>query len=77
MRRREAAADTAFANVLREAVEAVEKAGYPFLVLGGLASSLVGRPRLILADEPDSCLGDSGFGFRSLLLPLSETGGGR
>ena len=45
MRRREAAADTAFANVLREAVEAVEKAGYPFLVLGGLASSLVGRPR--------------------------------
>ncbi|TMF44342.1 MAG: nucleotidyltransferase family protein [Chloroflexi bacterium] len=45
VRRREAAADTAFANVLREAVEAVEKAGYPFLVLGGLASSLVGRPR--------------------------------
>jgi len=45
VRRREAAADTAFANVLREAVDAVEKAGYPFLVLGGLASSLVGRPR--------------------------------
>jgi Uncharacterised nucleotidyltransferase len=31
--------------VLREAVEAVSQAGYPFLVLGGLASTLVGRPR--------------------------------
>jgi predicted nucleotidyltransferase len=30
---------------LREAVEAVGEAGYRFLVLGGLASSLVGRPR--------------------------------
>ena len=32
-------------RVLREAVAAVERSGYPFLVLGGLASSLVGRPR--------------------------------
>ena len=40
-----ARADEAFVRVLREAVEAVERAGYPFLVLGGLASSLVGRPR--------------------------------
>jgi predicted nucleotidyltransferase len=30
---------------LKEAVEAVGRAGYRFLVLGGLASSLVGRPR--------------------------------
>jgi predicted nucleotidyltransferase len=42
---REAAADAAFSRVLRQAVETVEKAGYPFLVLGGVASSLVGRPR--------------------------------
>ena len=31
--------------MLREAVDVVERSGYPFLVLGGLASSLVGRPR--------------------------------
>jgi hypothetical protein len=31
--------------VLRQAVETVESAGFPFLVLGGLAASLVGRPR--------------------------------
>ncbi len=43
--RRAAAADQVFTNVLREAVDAVSRAGYPFLVLGGLASSLVGRPR--------------------------------
>ena len=42
---RESAAEAAFAAVLRQAVETVEKAGFPFLVLGGLASSLVGRPR--------------------------------
>src|SRR3982074_3564141 len=40
-----AKADEAFVRVLREAVETVERAGHPFLVLGGLASSLVGRPR--------------------------------
>jgi len=40
-----ARADESFARVLREAVETVDRAGYPFLVLGGLASSLVGRPR--------------------------------
>src|SRR4029077_15616527 len=45
VRRREAAADQVFTNVLRDAVEAVSRAGYPFLVLGGLASALVGRPR--------------------------------
>ena len=38
-------ADKVFAGVLREAVETVERAGFPFLVLGGLASALVGRPR--------------------------------
>jgi len=38
-------ADKVFAGVLREAVETVERAGLPFLVLGGLASALVGRPR--------------------------------
>ena len=42
---RRTSADEAFARVLREAVETVERAGIPFLVLGGLASSLVGRPR--------------------------------
>lgn len=31
--------------MLKEAVTTVERAGYRFLVLGGLASSLVGRPR--------------------------------
>ena len=40
-----ARADETFVRVLREAVEAVDRAGYAFLVLGGLASSLVGRPR--------------------------------
>ena len=40
-----ARADATFVRVLREAVEAVDRAGYAFLVLGGLASSLVGRPR--------------------------------
>lgn len=45
VREEEAASDATFKSVLREAVQAVERAGYPFLVLGGLASSLVGRPR--------------------------------
>src|SRR5437764_12241672 len=40
-----ARADETFVRVLREAVGAVDPAGYAFLVLGGLASSLVGRPR--------------------------------
>ena len=42
---RESAADAVLATVLRQAVETVERAGFPFLVLGGLAASLVGRPR--------------------------------
>ena len=42
---RRTSADEAFARVLREAVETVERAGIPFLVLGGLAPSLVGRLR--------------------------------
>jgi hypothetical protein len=42
---REAAAEAAFATVLREAVQTMDTAGFPYLVLGGLASSLVGRPR--------------------------------
>jgi predicted nucleotidyltransferase len=41
----EAATDASFNTVLREAVATVERAGFRFLVLGGLASSLVGRPR--------------------------------
>jgi len=45
VQRRAATADAAFAAVLGEAVETVQQAGYPFLVLGGLASSIVGRPR--------------------------------
>jgi putative nucleotidyltransferase-like protein len=40
-----AASDAAFDRVLKDAVRAVEDAGIRFLVLGGLASSLVGRPR--------------------------------
>src|SRR5437868_14265423 len=44
VKRREAAAEHAFTTVLRDAVEAVSQSGYPFLVLGGLASALVGRP---------------------------------
>ena len=49
--------------MLREAAVTVEDAGYPFLVLGGLASSLVGRPRwthdidfLVQADKADRVL---------------------
>lgn len=34
-----------FRRVLEDAVRAVDSAGLPFLVLGGIASSLVGRPR--------------------------------
>jgi predicted nucleotidyltransferase len=45
VRQEEAAAETTFNGVLREAVETLEQAGLRFLVLGGLASSLVGRPR--------------------------------
>jgi putative nucleotidyltransferase-like protein len=41
----EAERDATFRRVLRNAVEVLEQSGYPFLVLGGLASSLVGRPR--------------------------------
>jgi len=66
-----ASADAAFARVLREAVETVEQAGYPFLVLGGLASSLVGRPRwthdidfLVRPDDARDVLGAlRGAGF--------------
>jgi predicted nucleotidyltransferase len=45
VQQQELAAEAAFATVLRQAVKTVEQAGFPFLVLGGLASSLVGRPR--------------------------------
>src|SRR5438552_15622852 len=37
--------DETFGRVLREAVEAVDRAGYRVLVLGGLAPPLVGLPR--------------------------------
>jgi len=71
VRQRESAAEAGFAAVLREAVETVETAGFPFLVLGGLASSLVGRPRwthdIDLLVRPDDArrvleaLGAAGF----------------
>jgi len=71
VRQRESAAEAGFAAVLREAVETVETAGVPFLVLGGLASSLVGRPRwthdIDLLVRPDDArrvleaLGAAGF----------------
>ena len=71
MRQRESAAEAGFAAVLRQAVETVETAGFPFLVLGGLASSLVGRPRwthdIDLLVRPDDArrvleaLGAAGF----------------
>lgn len=58
-----ATADRAFNDVLREAVESLDRSGYDFLVLGGLASSLVGRPRwthdidfLVRADDARSVL---------------------
>jgi putative nucleotidyltransferase-like protein len=54
----DAAGEEAFRSVLRDAVEAVERSGLPFLVLGGIASALVGRPRwthdvdlLVLPDD--------------------------
>lgn len=37
--------DATFTEVLREAVETAERTGVRFLILGGLASSVVGRPR--------------------------------
>ena len=66
-----ARADAVFARVLREAVETVEQTGYPFLVLGGLASSIVGRPRwthdidfLVRPDDARDVLGAlRGAGF--------------
>jgi len=71
VRQLESAAEAGFAAVLREAVETVETAGVPFLVLGGLASSLVGRPRwthdIDLLVRPDDArrvleaLGAAGF----------------
>jgi hypothetical protein len=71
VRRAEATADATFARVLREAVETLEKAGFPFLVLGGLASSLVGRLRwthdidfLVLPEDARDVLAalrDAGF----------------
>src|SRR5213082_3870987 len=73
VKRREAAAEHAFTTVLRDAVEAVSQSGYPFLVLGGLASSLVGRPRwthdidfLVRPDDARQVLGAlEHAGFRS------------
>jgi hypothetical protein len=54
----EATAESAFQSVLRDAVQAIERTGIPFLVLGGIASALVGRPRwthdidfLVLPDD--------------------------
>jgi predicted nucleotidyltransferase len=37
--------DVRFRRVLGESIEVLERSGFAFLVLGGLAASLVGRPR--------------------------------
>jgi hypothetical protein len=59
----ESAGDAAFAATLRDALKAAEGSGCAFLVLGGLASSLVGRPRwthdidlLVRADDARAVL---------------------
>ncbi|HEY9288937.1 MAG TPA: nucleotidyltransferase [Candidatus Dormibacteraeota bacterium] len=70
IKQEEAAADAAFNRVLKEAVSTVGAAGYRFLVLGGLASSLVGRPRwthdIDFLVRPDDAAG--------VLRVLRETG---
>ena len=50
--------ESSFQSVLRDAVQAIEGGGIPFLILGGIASALVGRPRwthdidfLVLPDD--------------------------
>jgi hypothetical protein len=50
--------ESTFLSVLRDALQAIERTGIPFLVLGGIASALVGRPRwthdidfLVLPDD--------------------------
>lgn len=40
-----------YANVLREATQAVESAGIPHLVFGSIATRALGRPRPISTDE--------------------------
>ncbi len=45
LKQESSSADAAFTAALAEAVRTVEQAGFEFLVLGGIASSLVGRPR--------------------------------
>ena len=70
-------ADKRFAEVLTEAVQTVEQAGLPFLVLGGLASALVGRPRwthdidLLVRPEPPAA------GRRGRMLPPDFLPAGR
>ena len=68
--------DAIFADVLREAVETAERTGLRFLVLGGLASSMVGRPRwthdidlLIRADDAQDVLA----AFRAAEFDTEET----
>jgi predicted nucleotidyltransferase len=63
--------DAALAETLAEAVSAIEGAGIPYVLIGGLASSLLGRPRYtrdvdLLVREPDalrtlSVLAEAGF----------------
>ncbi len=76
VRHEQAATDRAFTRVLREAVETVSRSGYPFLVLGGLASSLVGRPRwthdIDLLVRPDDA-GDVLEAFRAAGFSTEET----
>jgi predicted nucleotidyltransferase len=68
--------DATFTEVLREAVHTAERTGLRFLVLGGLASSMVGRPRwthdidlLIRADDAQDVLA----AFREAGFDTEET----
>lgn len=68
--------DATFTEVLRETVEIGERTGFRFLVLGGLASSMVGRPRwthdvdlLVRADDALAMLA----AFRAAGFQTEET----
>lgn len=68
--------DATFTEVLREVVHTADRTGLRFLVLGGLASSLVGRPRwthdidlLIRADDAQGILA----AFRAAGFDTEET----
>lgn len=62
--------------MLKEALAVIEQAGYRFLLLGGLASSLVGRPRwthdIDVLVRPDDA-GDVMAAFRAANFQTEET----